>query len=312
MMHRALMTTPLGLACLLGCGGGAEPRLAAAETAAAATRAEAPVETCRVVEAGRPLPEEVRETSGLAQSRRDPGRFWTHNDSGGDPDLFALDADGRVTARVRVTGAVVEDWEDLEAGPCPDGACLYVGDIGDNDQARSEVTVYRIPEPAPGESASRPAAVLRARFPDAPQDAEALFLLPSGDLYLVTKGRHGPIALYRYPAPLRPGETVTLERVKELWPQPKANDDRVTSATATPDGRWVGIRTYRSLFLFPAARLVGPGPVEPVAADLSPLEEGQGEALVLADDGTAWVTSEAAKKKEPPRWSRLSCTLPGG
>ena len=44
----------------------------------------------RVVDMG-PIPREVRESSGLAVSRAYPGVFWTHNDSGDRPRLYALD-----------------------------------------------------------------------------------------------------------------------------------------------------------------------------------------------------------------------------
>jgi hypothetical protein len=266
--------------------------------------------TCSIVEAEQALPDEVRETSGLAQSRRDPTLFWTHNDSGNAPDLFGIRLGGELVGRVRVQDAKAEDWEDLEAGPCESGSCLFVGDIGDNDADRESITIYEIPEPEPSAPESSPARVLRARFPDGARDAESLFVLPSGDLFIVTKGRQGAIALYRYPSPHRPNETVTLERIRELAPQPADEKDRVTGATSTPDGRWVAIRTYRTLFIYPAAALVGAGPVQPARVDLEPLGEIQGEALVLGDDGNVWLTSEAENKKDTARWGRLKCTLP--
>jgi hypothetical protein len=64
---------------------------------------------------------ELPEGSGVAASRRTPGRFWSHNDSG-DPVLFALDGDGRVIGRLRIAGAVVEDWEALAVRSCPSGS----------------------------------------------------------------------------------------------------------------------------------------------------------------------------------------------
>ena len=78
---------------------------------------------------------ELPEESGVAVSRRVPGRLWTHNDSG-EAVIFALDARGSVTARVRLTGASVEDWEAIAVGPCPAGSCVFVADIGDNDAQR--------------------------------------------------------------------------------------------------------------------------------------------------------------------------------
>ena len=265
---------------------------------------------CQVVERGRALPVEIRETSGLARSRRDPGVFWTHNDSGNDPDLFALDSRGGIVARMRVPGITPGDWEDIEAGPCESGTCLYLGDTGDNFRTRNFVTIYRIPEPTPGGPPAEPAVALRARFPDGAEDAESLFVLPSGEIYLVTKGRHGPVALFRYPAPQRPEQTVTLERIRQLGPRPSQERDRVTAATATPDGRWVGIRTYRSLHLYRASDLVGPGVAEPITVDLRPLGELQGEGLAIADDGTVWLSSEAEQRQDRPSWSEMSCALP--
>jgi hypothetical protein len=307
-MTRGTILTAAAAACLAGwVAGGPEPALAASAQAGAPAPDD-PV--CRVADAGRPLPDEVKETSGLAQSRRDPELFWTHNDAGNVPELFAVDAGGRLVERVRVVGAELVDWEDIESGPCDAGDCLYVADTGDNDAERERITVYRIPEPAAGAAATAAAEAFYARYPDGEWDAESLFVLPTGDVFLVTKGRHGPIALYRYPAPQRPGETVTLERVTELFPQPGDEADRVTAATASPDGRWVAIRSYRRLYLYPAAGLVGGGAVEPTVVDLTPLGEAQGESVVIAADGTVWLTSEAESKGERPRWSRLQCTFP--
>src|SRR5690606_16996510 len=265
---------------------------------------------CRVEGASTPLPVEVRESSGLAQSRRDPGLFWTHNDAGNEPEIYALNMAGEVVQRVRVAGGAATDWEDIEAGPCAGGSCLFIGDVGDSGAERSSITIYRVPEPDPGSEETAPAELLHARFPDGARDAEALFVLPSGDLYIVTKGREGPISLYRYPSPQEASATGTLELVRELFAEPEDADDRVTGATSTPDGRWVGIRTYRHLYLYPADALTAGASVEPAKVDLSPLGQDQGESIAIADDGTVWMTSEAENRDSEPTWARLRCTFP--
>ena len=61
--------------------------------------------------------DELAEASGIAASRRTPGTLWVVNDSE-QPVIYALDAKGAVTGRVRVTGATVEDWEAIGVGPC--------------------------------------------------------------------------------------------------------------------------------------------------------------------------------------------------
>ena len=287
----------LGLGALLGCTG--------AEASVSVQNA-----ACRVNGTGRNLPVELRETSGLAQSRRDPALFWTHNDSGNQPVLFALNGEGRVVGRSRVLGAELTDWEDIEAGPCGTGSCLYIADIGDNARTREFVTIYSVPEPAPGSSETSQATTLRLRFPDGPQDAEAMFRLPSGDFFVVSKGRHSGISLYRLQAPHQSDSIATLHRVRELWPQPRDERDRVTAATATPDGRWIAVRTYRTLYLYSAAPLIAGEPVTPREVDLTPLRELQGEAIAMSNNGTVWLTTEA-KKKDQPRMSRLDCAIAG-
>ena len=80
--------------------------------------------------------------------------LWAHNDSGGAAELYAFAEDGTASARTRSRAPTAVDWEDMAAGPAPNGsdAVLYIGDIGDNDAARPTVTVYRVHEPgeAPG------------------------------------------------------------------------------------------------------------------------------------------------------------------
>jgi hypothetical protein len=91
-------------------------------------------------------------------------------------------------------------------------------------------------------------------LPDGPRDMEALFVLPGEELYFITKGRSHPVTVYRYPPPLRAGETVTLEEVQTLTEGPVAIPYQVTGADASPDGRLVAVRTYESLTFYRMSR----------------------------------------------------------
>ncbi len=261
---------------------------------------------CAADGATRPLDDDIHESSGVAASRAHAGTFWTHNDSG-DPLLYAVDAQGRTTGRVRVTGAAVEDWEDVALAPCPAGGdCLYVADIGDNDAERASITVYRVPEPAPGASESASATAIRLRYPDGAHDAEAMFVL-NGAIHVVTKGESGPIVLYR--APTNAGSEATLERVRELSPGKVGRPERITGADASADGRWVVMRTLRAAMIYPAAELAGTGALSPRRVDLQGLDEKQGEGIAFTPDGSLLVTSEGGKKSQSATFARLSCTL---
>ncbi|MBW3553474.1 MAG: hypothetical protein KY466_08190 [Gemmatimonadetes bacterium] len=263
---------------------------------------------CHVLTGGAALPNVAGESSGLARGVRDPALFWTHNDSGDDPVLYAIAEGGRLAGSVAVEGAEARDWEDIESAPCPGTGepCLYISDTGDNAAERDRVAVYVAPEPDAG-AGSVTASAIHLRYPEGPRDAEGLFLV-DGRIHLVTKGREGPIRLYRVPEGVTPGATATLEAVADISPRPGTSADYVTAATATPDGRWIAMRTYRELLVLEAAPLLAGAPGPARRYDLAPLAEVQGEGLVMDDEGGVWLTSEGGRGA-PPAWSRLVCEL---
>lgn len=268
---------------------------------------EMPSLVCHRSAAAVPLPDVLRETSGLAASLLHENVFWTHNDRGNPPVLYAIGSSGDVLRRIHLE-VPSTDWEDIEISRCASGSCIFVADTGDNDGEREQITIYRLAEPDLHSDEPGPIETLHARFPDGPRDVEALFGLPDDGLYLVSKGRREDIALYRYPLPQRRTAVVTLERVRQLFPEPEDGDDRVTAATATRDGRLIGIRTGRSLYVYSVERLLGAGDVEPVVIDLGPLNERQGEGLAMPDLGSVWLSSEADGRDRTAFLNRMTCT----
>jgi hypothetical protein len=228
----------------------------------------------------------------VAWSRVSPGVLWSHNDSDHGAILYAMDTLGNLLGEVPLRGAVNRDWEDLSTGPCPAGFCLYVGDIGDNGEVRDRVTLYRVEDTGRFDGTPREAEAFPMVLPDGPRDMEALFVLPGEELYFITKGRNHPVTVYRYPPPLRAGETVTLEEVQTLTEGAVSIPSQVTGADATPDGRLVAVRTYESLTFYRMSRgrLV---PLRGGRVELRTLGEAQGEAVGIGPDGLVALTSEA-------------------
>ena len=298
------MKTPLryaGIAVLATAAVVAAQRLPrAASDAQPAAASEA---VCTLQGAPATLPRGLAETSGLALGAGN--RVWSHND-GSKATLFALDAAGAIVQEVRVDGVELDDWEDLESSPCATGTCLYLADTGDNDGKRDGIAIHVVPEPAADERTVRATATIRARYPERAQDAEALFIV-QGQPFVVTKGRHAPIAIYRVPQS-QTASPFVLERVREIADRPDNPFDLVTGATATPDGTWVAIRTYRAMMLFRAEQLLGNQPVQPVHVDLTPLQHAQGESVALDAAGNAWFTSED-EVGSAPLLARMTCRL---
>lgn len=252
----------------------------------------------------------LSEASGLAVSRRTPGRLWTHNDSG-EPVVFSIDARGTITGQVRLSGAAVEDWEAIAVGPCGDTSCLYVGDIGDNEARRSRITVYALPEPAAASGSASVADVFHARYPDGAHDAETLLVGGDGRLYVVTKGETGPVAIYRFPPKLQSGATMTLERVGAAPSGKPDADSRITDGSVSPDGQWAALRTRSTLTFYRAADLLNGEWRAAQRLEVTSLNEPQGEGVALGPDNVVFLAGEGGGKKRPGSFAHFTCWLKG-
>lgn len=208
------------------------------------------------------------ESSGLVKSRAHDGVFWSHNDSGGKAQLFAVGPTGEDRGVVDVTGARAQDWEDIAVDPQGN---LWIHDGGNNANKRRDLTVYRIPEP---EALSGTVAADRAirfhypeqtEFPPAARnfDSEALFW-DGGRMYLLTKHRGDTeTALYVFPAgfedapaPASGGDSTPASLPLERLGSFDVGGDRgnyggmVTAADLSPDGQHLAILTYHAIFVF--------------------------------------------------------------
>lgn len=262
----------------------------------------------------------LRETSGLAVSRRHDGVLWTHNDSGDGPWIYAIDTVGHLLARYELSGASSVDWESMDLGVCPDDArrsCLYVGDTGNNGRRRQVLTVHVVEEPDPAQPGGvlDPVGRIRYMYPHETRDAEALAVGTGGDLVLVTKGRAREILLFHLP-PEAVQDAVTADTVIRLppgRPLPFRPDwilgRTVTGASFSPSGATLAVRTYTQIFFLPWPWKEAHSEPLP-SCFLSDLDLG-GEAIGYAEDGTLWLTAEANPLR-PATLSRVRCAGAAG
>ncbi|HJQ31704.1 MAG TPA: hypothetical protein VJ866_05990 [Pyrinomonadaceae bacterium] len=278
---------------------------AEAQAAKGQKQAAMPVADAAPVTLARLEDSAIVESSGIVASRRNPGVFWTHNDSGDTARVFAFDREGRSRGTFRVEGAQARDWEDIAAGPGPaqGQTYLYVGDIGDNRRVREQVVVYRFPEPelkadaAVGAALStEPAEAIRLKYPDGPHNAEALLVHPStGDLYVVTK-MAGGADVYKLAAPFSAEGVHTLARVATLN-GPESFGMLITGGDISPDGGRVALCDYLQAYelTLPAGsksfdEIWGQ---TPVVVPIGVRGTGIGEAICYRLDGAALLaTSE--------------------
>ena len=202
----------------------------------------------------------VRESSAFLKSRSLKNIYWTLNDSGNKPVIFAFTRDGRPVKPdfvsdaeykgIVISSAVNTDWEAMTAD---DQGNLIIADAGNNRNRRKNLAVYLLAEPDPGKTVTAVAAKKIAfRYPDQKKfppkrmefDSEALFWA-NGRLYLLTKHRTDTrVKLYRFNS-LEPGEAQTLKLISSFDIQSMATD-----AAVTPDGKKMAVLTYGGAWLF--------------------------------------------------------------
>ena len=223
--------------------------------------------------------------------------------------LFSIDERGSVTGRVDIGGAMVTDWEAVATGPCPAGSCIYVADIGDNDATREFITLYRLTEPDADVSPTVMAEAFHATYPDGAHDAETLLVTGDDGIYVVTKGSTGPVALYRFPAPLSsPGATARLERVGPPRTAGKVDkNEQITDGAVSSDGTRIVLRTHDTMFFFQTQPLLGGNWTAAQSIDLTPVGEVQGEGVTFGGH-ELYVIGEGGGESQPGIFARLQCT----
>lgn len=255
------------------------------------------------------------ELSGLAPSRRHPGRWWAINDSGNAASLVALDARLRVVQEVAVAGATNHDWEDLASFERDGQSWLLIADVGDNLWLRSEVQLILVPEPAPGVKQLSPARTLRLRYADGPRDCEAVAVDPlRGRVLLADKGRR-PVGLYE--VALDSEDAVQVARrvaeFPELVPTPAPRVQALgaqhgrgtpTAMDLSADGRRLVVLTYLSATLFErAVDQAWPAALARPRLSLRLPRDGGFEAMSFDAEG---VSALLANERVPSRFYRWS------
>jgi MYXO-CTERM domain-containing protein len=244
----------------------------------------------------------ISESSGLALSGQHEGILWTHNDSGDSPRIFAFGQNGEARGMINLGGASARDWEAMGIGPCGTQTCLYIGDIGDNNAERDDITIWRIVEPTPTGSATSQIATaegIRVLYPDGAQDSEGIAVDPlTGDLLLIEKSFTAEARVYLLPADAwvnRDDEAFTLLPLGEIdFDTDSFTGGLVTGLDIAPSGVEAFARTYAAGFHIPLDRDSG-GQIQGLGSPrlVNAYDKGQCEAVAYDSTGLElWFTCE--------------------
>lgn len=207
---------------------------------------------------------EIRESSGIIESRSFPGVVWTHND-GADNEydrtkearIFPVRKDGTVIlqAGIKIKNITNHDWEDIAVD---DENHLIIGDFGNNYNTREDLALYIVEEPNPYSTKHNeilPISKISFDYPDTSYslpvigsfDAEAMFYT-NGTVYILTKHWfYKKTRLYKlngYNLTVSKS-TSTLTFIGEL-----RIGGLVTGADISRDGKTLAVLSYNYAILF--------------------------------------------------------------
>ncbi|MDF7818265.1 PE-PGRS family protein [Runella sp. MFBS21] len=232
--------------------------------------------------------DDLGEASGLADSHKQPGLLWSHEDAGSDSELFLLNRQGMIVGKIP-TPFSNYDWEDIAIGPgpIPNETFLYVADIGDNCSCTDIKRIYRFPEPASPTAIINNYEPIAFRYPDGTHDAETILLDPlTKDLYVITKWL-GSAHVYRLAYPQSTTNVITAEKVATMT---VGND--LTGGSISTNGREIIVRGYTAIYYWKrnADEKISDVLAKAPLKNLPYILEPQGEAVCFDKDGKGYFT----------------------
>lgn len=245
---------------------------------------------------------EMTEISGIAASGINPDLYYIHNDSGDLSRFFSITPDGSLKSIIYFKGDDhgrfgVQDCEDIAVGPGPvkGKSYVYLGDIGDNNSSRKQITVYRMEEKkewATDSVSHADAAPLRLNYPDGPKDAETLMIDPIEKLIYIVSKRHDTVGVYSTPLNYKAGDDRVLTKCCKLFFEGYKPFKWITAGDISKDGQQILLKNYTKVYYWKRA---GNEPIWKTMLkkpeELPYVQEKQGEAIGFTPDGKGYYTT---------------------
>jgi hypothetical protein len=255
------------------------------------------------------LPAQVPESSALVHLGGDT--LVTLNDSGNGAELFLLAPNGkalRVTP-VPVPGATNHDWEAMTV----QGDYLWIGDIGNNANQRTNLALYRISVNELKNCSITQAKRFPVEYPDQTAypppphqkmyDAEALVAIGE-NLYIFTKNRTKPFtgSFHVYQLSAHTDSTLTVAQMPsgKLKAGTPNFRFRITDAALSPDGRLLLLLAPDRIWFF-AVHNGQPDFSKPIKIKRF-VKKSVREAISFTSDNDIAITSENYKIWKARLW----------
>lgn len=246
------------------------------------------------------LPKKLKEVSGVALSQ-DKKTLWAIEDQGNKNAVYGLNLQGELTADVLVENAENHDWEDITADAQGN---LYIGDFGNNDNDRQNLSILKIDLKNTAQKTTRVIQETKfhyegqMEFPPKKSnllyDCEA-FIEMNGNFYLFTKNRSkgfdGTFLVFKVPN--QPGD-FQARLTGKLKLTGGYSDAAITSAAINSTKTQIVLLNHKNIRV-----LTGFIPDDFSKTKISTVSlnhNSQKEAVVFLDDHTLLMADEKDKK----------------
>jgi hypothetical protein len=205
------------------------------------------------------LPSQLEEISGIEMASEGT-LLWAVTDSGNEAKLFLYNPErNTIVSSIAIANGKNRDWEDIAVDT--DGT-VFIGDFGNNNNLRKNLTIYAVPDAIHQKEGDVEAVITSFRFEDQTKfppkkkdrnfDVEA-FVHFQGNFYLFTRNRSsnfdGTTKLYKVPA--KEGNfTATL--IDTYVTCDDEDDCMVTGAAMDPTTGTLALLSYNKVWLFSA------------------------------------------------------------
>jgi hypothetical protein len=240
----------------------------------------------------------LEESSGILASRINPNMYWLHEDSGSESEIYLYHENGQRKQHYNINGIEAIDYEDISYGFGPQKALnyIYLGDIGDNNQSRPNIVIYRFPEPNYNLDSNlneiNNVEELTLTYPSKDdevqnENAEAFFIDPiSGDLFLFSKSTT-LCKVLTVEAPLPFGKEAHLKHIGDL----NFKSQKITGADISLDGQHILIKSYDYIYYWKReTHQTIIDALQSIPVRLTYTAEPQGESITWKPNSMSYVT----------------------
>lgn len=245
------------------------------------------------------MPKKIKESSAIEITSQSE-LIWTVEDSGNKPELFGLDKQGKIIQQISIENTKNNDWEDLTSD---NEGNLYIGDFGNNDNERTDLSIYKISATDLTKNQAIPVRTISFYYPEQKSfppkksernfDVESFFIFQN-NFYLFTKNRSskfdGTTHLYRVPNASGNHKATLIASFKTCE---KFSSCAITSADMSPSGKTIALLSSDQVWLF--TNFTGDSFFKGTMQNISLPTLTQKEGICFINESILYITDEKDK-----------------